>query len=244
MDIHNEAVVTSLLKEHRPAEAQLVDRLEASRTTYLCLECLPEKLRLQIVRVRNQQRVVGAVRATDAAAATAVAAGTVRRRAIRERQARELRAAQHAAARAAATPSWMVQSYETIRNCEPAVSLAAWWADVCRPDNNDAVPAAAAFVGLWVCANPACRATKTSERRGPGGRYCSRRKCRILAALASPKTRGPLELEETPRHDEHEHHETPREMRIAALQRQLSDWAGATAFSLGRQRVNITTVLT
>jgi hypothetical protein len=36
----------------------------------------------------------------------------------------------------------------------------------------------------WECANPACRAQTTCQRRGPYGQYCSRRECRRLATIA------------------------------------------------------------
>ena len=52
-------------------------------------------------------------------------------------------------------------------------------AEPCDAAADEAAPAG------WRCANPECRAATASKRRGPNREFCSKNKCKELAALAS-----------------------------------------------------------
>ena len=79
-------------------------------------------------------------------------------------------------------------------------------AEPCDAAADAAVPAG------WRCANPACRATTASKRRGPCREFCSKSKCKELAALASAALK-----------------EDAKDKRIAELEQQLREQATTIA---------------
>ena len=61
----------------------------------------------------------------------------------------------------------------------PTIVMEVVVAEPCDAAADEAVPAG------WRCANPECRAATASKRRGPSKEFCSKNKCKELAALAS-----------------------------------------------------------
>jgi hypothetical protein len=86
--------------------------------------------------------------------------------------------------------------------CEPCGEVAA----------DEGVPAG------WRCANPECRATTASKRRGPSYEFCSKNKCKDLAKLALATLK-----------------EDAKDRHIAELKKQLREQA--TTIALLKQQV-------